>query len=302
MPGRHGGGPLGGGGGFGGGMRGGGGFGGGGFGGGMRGGGGFGGGGMRPGGGWGGGGWGGGGWRPRGPWGPRFGGWGGWGGRWYGWGFWPWVFVPRMFGWGGYPGYGYGMGGGLAGIGCLIMLIIGLGCLCATFSGGFSAFRGFNDSGYNSGYGYGSNNNYNTSGDTSSTGSAFGGKTIADEAGPVQTQTAKDLTELHQAFDQRISTWESQLAPNDAKSIPPADAGLTQDNNTKEVLYGKCGTAFYLYVVELSKPDNVPATGEGYIYTTASSPGACHPPQYTVYDSEDVSGGWYFAYFENGQQ
>ena len=37
------------------------------------------------------------------------------------------------------------------------------------------------------------------------------------------------------------------------------------------------------------------ANGEGYVYTTASSPGTCHPPQWTVYDSEDVGGNWYFV-------
>ena len=88
--------------------------------------------------------------------------------------------------------------------------------------------------------------------------------------------------ELHAAFDVRIATWQAQLGNNQDLGVAPADAGLTQDNNTQVVLYGKCGTALYVFVVDKTKPGSGPANGEGYVYTTDSSPGACHPPQWTV--------------------
>ncbi len=264
MPGRHSGGSGLGGGGLGGGMRGGG------LGGGYRGGGfgGFGGG-MRGGPGWGGG------WR----------GWGGW--RWrglgpFGWGwFMPWTW----FGWGG--GYGVGLGG----LGCLMLLIVA-GIMVMIFVVSSMGLGG-------GGYGYrGGYNNYPNNG-VSASGSASGGASLANESPAIQTQTAQDLTELHAAFDSRIAAWQTQVSDNQNLSIPPADAGLTQDNNTQAVLYGKCGRALYIYVIDKTRPDTGPANGEGYVYTTASSPGACHPPQWTVYASEAVGGSWYFATLES---
>ncbi|MEP7285843.1 MAG: hypothetical protein ABI947_08755 [Chloroflexota bacterium] len=255
MPGRHSGGPSLGGGGF---------RGGGGMGGGFRGGGGFSGGGdwgRGPRWGWGGGpGWGWGRFRP------RFGMGGGWGWR---------PYMP-FFG----PRFGWGGGGGC---GCLVIPLILVFLFICLGLGGLGSFGGQR---YYRG-GFNNNNNPVSNGNT--------GANLADESAAIQTQTARDLTELHAALDSRIPDWQSQLSNNEQKSIPPADAGLTQDNNTKEVLYGKCGTAFYLYVVENTRPDTGPADGEGYVYTTASSPGACHPPQWTVYDSEDVGSNWYFT-------
>ncbi len=265
MPGRHSGGSsLGGGGGF------------------RGGGGGFGGGGFRGGGGWGGGGWGGGGWgggwRPRGPWfrRPYYGGWRGWfpffGG---GWGF-PWFFGPR---WGGF---------GCGGFGCLIFA-------CLIFA--FVAFSGLGSVGSRFGPYYGSYDpNYNGNpGNNAPVSSGNQGAQLSNESPAIQTQTAVDLTELHQALDSRIAQWQQILTTDEYHTISGPDAGLTQDNNTKEVDYGKCGTALYVFVVANTKPDTGPADGEGYAYTTASSPGACHPPAWNVYDSEAVGGNWYFV-------
>ncbi len=259
MPGRHSGGSsLGGGGGF----RGGGGAG---FGGG---GGGF--------GGWGGGGWGGG-WRPRGPWYPRpyYG--GGWGLPWLFGGFMPWLFRPR-FGW------GRGGGCGCGGLGCLILLCLGL----FVISGGLgSLYQGYGYGAYPGGY---NPNSPNSSGPVAQPVSG-----LAGEPPSVQTQTAVDLRELHAALDQRIAQWQNQLTADEYHTISGQEAGLVQDNNTKEVDYGKCGQGFYTFVVANTKPDTGPADGEGYAYTTASSPGACHPPAWNVYDSEDFGGGWWFV-------
>jgi len=227
-----------------------------------------------------------------------------------------------MFGGGGFgllsflPMLFFGRRGGCS-FGCLPFLCIALVCLCLFSAGGIGGgglypgysnvpqFPADNNSGnpvnvnqptLNPGGFRPSNNgsgsdlsNFNTS------------ASLNDEPPAIQTQTARDLTELHAAFDSRIPEWQNQLTNNQAQSIPPADAGLTQDNNTKEVLYGKCGSAFYVYVVLATKPDVINADGEGYIYTTASSPGACHPAQWTVYQSEDVGGNWYYALLKNGQ-
>jgi hypothetical protein len=192
----------------------------------------------------------------------------------------PWLFRPR-----------YGRGCGCNGLGCLIFACLIVACVAFGGVGSFGSQFGFPGPYYGGGYapGYGSGN----PGNSGTSGSRLSG--LAGEPPVVQTQTAKDLRELHDALDQRITQWQRDLSTDEYHSISGPDAGLTQDNNTKEVVYGKCGTALYVYVVENTRPSTGPADGEGYVYTTASSPGACHPPMYTVYSSEDVGGGWYFA-------
>jgi hypothetical protein len=230
------------------------------------------------GGGFGGGGasFGGGGWRPRGPWNPQpmTGG---------GCGF-PWILMsilPMFFGGGGYRrGGGCGCGGlGCLLLACLFFLVVygGLG----SFGGG-GGYYGYNPGSGNSGVDQ----------PVSNAGSSGSG---AQATVQIATQTALDLRELHGAFDQRIPQWQRDLTTDENHTISGPEAGLTQDNNTKEVDYGKCGDALYILVVANTKPDTGPADGEGYAYTTASSPGACHPPTWSVYSSEDVGGGWWFA-------
>ena len=222
-----------------------------------------------------GGGWGGG-WRPRGPWnpGPNFG--GGWGGGWLLAGLLPWLFAPR-FGRGG----GCGCGGGL---GCFMFLCIFLFCV---MSGGLGSLRGIGSNYYGDGVSYGPNYG---SGPVSS-----GNTGLSSEPPQVQTQTALDLSEMHAALDSRIAEWQRTLSTDEYHSISGPEAGLTRDNNTKEVVYGKCGQALYVFVVLKTKPDTGPADAEGYAYTTANSPGSCRPPAYAVYDSQDVGGGWWFV-------
>jgi hypothetical protein len=219
---------------------------------------------------WGGGNWGGG-WRPRGPWnpGPYYGG----GGSGFGWlllGLLPWLFGPR---------FGRGGGFGCGGFGCFIFLCLFLVCVV---SGGLGSLRGLGGNYYD-----GDGPVYNP---------YYGGGTgLSSEPPQVQTQTALDLRELHEALDSKIAQWQNQLATDEYHSISGAEAGLTKDNNTKEVIYGKCGQALYVFVVLRTRPDTGPADGEGYAYTTANSPGSCRPPAYAVYDSEDVGGGWWFV-------
>jgi hypothetical protein len=187
-----------------------------------------------------------------------------------------------------------------SGMGCLwallawqMVTIVAL-CLLVTAGGLLAPF--VNRLSYIGNY---STNENNPGPAVNNSGGSYG---LAAESPAIQTQTAKDLTELHAAFDSRIPQWESQLGGNQNLSIPPADAGMTQDNNTREVLFGKCDSDFYLYVVENTKPDTGPADGEGYVYSTASSPGTCHPPQWSVYDSEDVGGNWYFVTLQSTQK
>lgn len=222
------------------------------------------GGGFRGGGSWGGGNWGGG-WRPHGPWYPRpyYGGGG------FGW-LLPWLFAPR-FGRGGF---------GCGGFGCFIFLCLFLACVVF---GGLGSLRSFGGNNYYYGGGPAYNPYYGS------------GAGLDSEPPQVQTQTALDLSELHGALDSKIAQWQNQLSADEYRSITGAEAGLTKDNNTKEVVYGKCGQALYVFVVENTRPDTGPADGEGYAYTTASSPGSCRPPTYAVYDSQDVGGGWWFV-------
>ncbi len=229
-------------------------------------------------------GWGGG-WRPSGPWNPRPGGFGGgWGSTLLGLG--SLLGLSQLFGGArfGRGGGGGGCGGcGCGGMGCLIFLCLFFVCI---ISGGFASFGGGNNYGYP--YAGAASNPVNVN-----NGGGLVG--LAAEPPPVQTQTAKDLRELHQALDANIAKWRSSLANNEYHKTTGPDAGLVNDNNVKEVDYGKCGSALYVYVINLAKPDGVPADADGYAYTEASSVGACHPPVWTVYDSEDVGGNWYFV-------
>jgi hypothetical protein len=224
-----------------------------------------GGGGFRPGGGFGGGfggGWGGGyrrGWG--GGWGPMFG--GGWG-----WG-------PRMFG----PRFG---GGGGCGCGSLFFGLILLLIISNIFGSGFGGS-----------YGGSYSNDYNSNNNS-------GGGSLYDQPSSVQTQTALDLAELHGALDYWIPRWQADLANNEEKSIAPGDAGFENDNNVKDVIYGKCGSQFYVFVIDKGAPtDAGGANGQGYAYTTASSPSTCHPQDYQVTDWENDGGGWWFVYLQS---
>jgi hypothetical protein len=205
------------------------------------------------------------------------GGWGGgyrpgWGG---GWGWRPWGFG----GWGwrpwGIPIFG-GPGLGCGGVfGALIALVIVLFVVGAVFNGGFNNYGYNNDGAVSSGSGGG----------------------LSSQPASVQTQTALDIREMHDALDSRIPVWQNQVSNNQEQSIAPADAGFANDNNVKTVIYGKCGSLFYVYVVDKDVPSNAgDATASGYVYTTASSPSTCHPNEYTVTDWEDDGGGYWFVY------
>ena len=173
----------------------------------------------------------GGGYRGGGPAGPHWG--GGWRGPGWRWGGWGWR-GPGPFGWGWFMPWTWfgpvgGYGSGCGGIGCLLMVLLVIGGIWAVSSLGFV----WSGRGYRGGF-----NNYSNNNGVSASGSASGGANLANESPAIQTQTAQDLTELHAAFDNRIASWQTQVGNNQNLSIAPADAGLTQDNNTQAVLYG----------------------------------------------------------------
>ena len=162
----------------------------------------------------------------------------------------------------------------------IAVLFMITGGLCSGVSGLFGRFTGS----YNS--------SQNTGGNT--------GTGLANQPVQVQTQTALDLTELHGALDSRIPEWERQIATNQEQHVSAGDAGMANDNNIKDVVYGKCGSAFFVYVVDKGAPTNAGgANGQGYAYTTAPSPSTCHPSQYQVTDWENDGGGWWFVYLQS---
>ena len=129
-----------------------------------------------------------------------------------------------------------------------------------------------------------------------------GGRGLSSQPPAVQTQTAIDVTNLQNAFGSHIRTWGSQLANNVEIHISAYDVGLANANNVRDVVYGKCGAEFYIFVVykgTLPQTDTSGANSGGYMYTTSSSPLTCHSLQYTVVDFENDGGGWYFTYFRS---
>lgn len=128
-----------------------------------------------------------------------------------------------------------------------------------------------------------------------------GSYSVANQPPVVQTQTAVDLADLHNAFDRRIPTWQGQLANNVEMHISPFDVGLASSNNIADVVYGKCNSDFYIFVIykgALPSTDTSGANRGGYMYTSASNPLLCRSLQYTVVNYENDGGGWYFTYFK----
>jgi hypothetical protein len=129
-----------------------------------------------------------------------------------------------------------------------------------------------------------------------------GGRGLVNQPPAVQTQTAIDVNELQNAFGSHIPVWGSQLASNVEMHISPDEVGLANANNVRDVVYGKCGAEFYIFVVYkgvLPNTDTSGANAGGYMYTTSGSPLTCRSLQYSVVDFENDGGGWYFTYFRS---
>ena len=123
------------------------------------------------------------------------------------------------------------------------------------------------------------------------------GTGLLNQPASVQTQTAIDLQELHRALDSRIPLWKSFVGSNREQQISASDAGMGNDNNIQNIIYGSCGTNFYVFVIDKGTPTNAgTATASGYVYTDAISPVICHPTEYEVTDSENDGGGYWYVY------
>ncbi len=205
--------------------------------------------------------------------------------------------IPSLFG----PRFGGG-GLGCGGCGCILLILVVVACIVlgVLFGGLGRLFGGFNSAISGSNIISGNNpinGNTNIGGNSGSTGNGGG---LANQPPSVQTQTAIDLTELHGALDSRIPGWQSAVGNNQEQHVSASDAGMGNDNNIKDVVYGKCGSDFYVFVVDKGVPNNASgANGSGYAYTSASSPATCHPSEYSVTDWENDGNGWYFVYLRS---
>lgn len=200
--------------------------------------------------------------------------------------------IPSLFG----PRFGGG-GFGCGGCGCILLILVVVVCIVlgVLFGGLGKLFGGFNNAaGSNIISG---NNPPAASGNFGFNGSNTG---LANQPPSVQTQTALDLNELHGALDSRIPGWQNSIGNNQEQHVSAANAGMGNDNNIKDVVYGKCGSDFYVFVVDKGVPNNANgANGSGYAYTSASSPATCHPSQYSVTDWENDGSGWFFVYLKS---
>ncbi len=103
-----------------------------------------------------------------------------------------------------------------------------------------------------------------------------------------------DLAIMHAALDKRIPGWEAQK-DNVVHHVSVADAGLPNNFNTKEVVYGYCGASqFYLFVLNSSAPEDTSADTEGYEYVPSSSPVQCAPVGWQIMSSDTAASDWYF--------
>ena len=72
---------------------------------------------------------------------------------------------------------------------------------------------------------------------------------------------------------------------------------MANDNNILDIDYDKCGSGFFVFVVDKDMPSNAGiANGQGFAYITSTSSATCHPTPYQVTDSENDGGGWSFVY------
>ena len=208
--------------------------------------------------------------------------------------------------------FGGGGGGGRrpGGCGCSLPLLIIVGIVILVivvliFGGIGKAVSGIGGllGGNNSNAGIIDNSGNNGSlngGGSSNNGSVSGGGSgggLANQPASVQTQTAIDLQELHGALDSRIPQWKSSIGANQEKQVSASEAGMGNDNNIQNVIYGSCGSNFYVFVIDKGTPNNGGgATASGYAYTDATSPATCHPTEYQVTDSENDGGNYWFVY------
>ncbi len=104
-----------------------------------------------------------------------------------------------------------------------------------------------------------------------------------------------DLAIMHAALDSRIPGWRTNK-DNTVHHVSVADAGLPDNFNTKEVEYGYCSRSqFYIFVLNITPPEDTTADTEGYEYVPGGDPVNCAPAGWKIMSSDTAATDWYFV-------
>lgn len=104
-----------------------------------------------------------------------------------------------------------------------------------------------------------------------------------------------DVAIMHKGLDARIPDWQAQKDTT-VHHVPVADAGLPANFNTKEVVYGYCTPSqFYVFVLNITRPEDTTADSEGYEYVPGGNPSNCSPTGWHIMSSENAAPDWYFV-------
>jgi hypothetical protein len=109
--------------------------------------------------------------------------------------------------------------------------------------------------------------------------------------------TLADLAQIHTAIDPRLADWKRDAKFDAPEWLNASDAGFPAGSNTRGVMYGYCDEqeTFYVYVLNISKPNHWSADSEGYAYTPNTSPSRCFPTGWKIVDYVSAEErGWYF--------
>jgi hypothetical protein len=109
--------------------------------------------------------------------------------------------------------------------------------------------------------------------------------------------TKADLALIHEAIDPRLADWKRDAKLGQAEWLNASDAGFPSGSNTRGVMYGYCdkNETFYVYVLNIGKPNHWKADAEGYAYVPNTSPTYCFPAGWEIVDYVSAEeSGWYF--------
>ena len=118
------------------------------------------------------------------------------------------------------------------------------------------------------------------------------GRVMANATTTTQAIIQVELNQIHTVLDGFIPAW-AQLKDGRNHRIIPEMIGFRPGNPIKEILYGYCDEeTFYTYVLRRQPPEVRDSDTEGYVYLTGGSPYGCHPPGWTVVNSDSLGGAW----------
>jgi len=104
-----------------------------------------------------------------------------------------------------------------------------------------------------------------------------------------------DIAIMNKGLESHIPDWQAQK-DSVVHHVPVADSGLPSNFNTKEVAYGYCTPSqFYLFVLNITRPEDTTADSEGYEYVPGSNPSTCSPTGWRIMSSENAAPDWYFV-------